>query len=157
QRQYELPHATSQHELEFAKGLLARLLASAPDVVLSCPLQEGESGLEPTPLVPVDRWIVPREERPAEDWAASMRAAARLEAFIDETGPPLPEQAGQAGGTWLFRDMAACPFRAFVQHRIGARPLDDAELGLGARDKGKLVHKALELIWGDVGSHQQLC
>jgi ATP-dependent helicase/nuclease subunit B len=157
QRRHRLPHASAERELEFAGAQLKRLIASAPDVVLSCPAQHGESKLEPSPLIERDRWVRFAEAHRTPDWTDSMRAAAMLETLADEAGPPLTDQSGQSGGTGLFRDMAACPFRAFVQHRIRARPLDDAELGLAAREKGMLVHKALELIWNELGSQQALC
>lgn len=156
-RQMRLPHSSAERELEFADKLLARFLVSAPHVVLSCPSTEGESRLEATPLVPRDRWIVPSEQHDTRNWVASMRAAAKFEVLTDESGPVVPEEAEQRGGTWLFRDMAACPFRAFANYRTGASSLDDAELGLSARDKGKLVHLALALFWGEVKSHQRLC
>jgi probable DNA repair protein len=157
QRERGLPHASPERELQFAQALLTRLIASAPDVVLSCAVRDGESTIEPTPLIARERWEQPGEERRAPDWIASIRAVAEIETLADEAGPQLIAQSGQTGGTSIFRDMAACPFRAFVQHRIRARALDDAELGLAARDKGTLVHKALELIWNELRSHQALC
>jgi RecB family exonuclease len=52
--------------------------------------------------------------------------------------------------------MAACPFRAFAKHRLGARPLEEADLGLSYRDRGTTVHKALEVIWRELGSRARL-
>src|SRR5204862_398161 len=47
QRERKLPRAAAAQELEYARALLGRLLTSAPDVVLSCPKQQGESLLQP--------------------------------------------------------------------------------------------------------------
>ena len=156
QREHRLPHASPERELEFAKKILARLLASAPDVVLSYPAQEGEQTLLPTPLLGAVEWLAPREHA-THGWAAAMRGAGILDPLADEAGPPMPGLSVQKGGTSLFKDMAACPFRAFVQHRLNARTLDDPAFGLDARDKGKLVHKALELIWTELQTHERLC
>ncbi len=52
--------------------------------------------------------------------------------------------------------MAACPFRAFAKHRLAARPLEETDLGLSYRDRGTTVHKALEVIWRELGSHARL-
>ena len=41
QRQHRLPHSSAERELEFASTLMDRLLASAPDVVLSYPAIGG--------------------------------------------------------------------------------------------------------------------
>ena len=65
-------------------------------------------------------------------------------------------QSDSTGGASLFKDMAACPFRAFAKHRLGARPLEDADLGLSYRDRGTTVHKALEFIWSELESHARL-
>jgi probable DNA repair protein len=156
QRERKLPRASAAQELEHARALLGRLLASAPDVVLSCPKQQGESLLRPSPLIARERWVECTEQRIQPNWTASLRATAELEELVDDAAPPLTDPAGQTGGSTLFRDMAACHFRAFVQHRIRARPLDDAELGFAARDKGQLVHRALEYIWRELVSHQRM-
>ncbi len=84
-----------------------------------------------------------------------MRASAVFEEIVDENGPALV-QSDSTGGASLFKDMAACPFRAFARHRLEARPLEDADLGLSYRDRGTTVHKALELIWSELGSHARL-
>jgi hypothetical protein len=73
----------------------------------------------------------------------------------DGCGPPLV-QSDSTGGASLFKDMAACPFRAFAKHRLAARPLEEADLGLSYRDRGTTVHKALEVIWRELGSHARL-
>ncbi len=65
-------------------------------------------------------------------------------------------RSDSTGGASLFKDMAACPFRAFAKHRLGAKPLEDPDLGLSYRDRGTTVHKALEFIWRELGSHARL-
>ena len=155
QREHCLPHASADRELEFAGKIVRRLLASAPDVVLSYPMWEGEQRREPTPLVPGVDWRMPGEQAP-NGWAVSMKGAAPLESLSDEIAPPMGNLLDQKGGASLFRDMAACPFRAFAQQRLSARPLEDSTPGLAARDKGKLVHKALELIWAELRTQERL-
>ena len=83
-----------------------------------------------------------------------MRAGAVFEQIADDRGPAL---AGSSpGGSALFKDMAACPFRAFAKHRLGAKPLEDPDFGVSYRDRGTTVHKALEVIWRELGSHARL-
>jgi ATP-dependent helicase/nuclease subunit B len=155
QREHRLPHSTSERELEFASKLIERLLASAPDVVLSYPETEGDRTLTPSPLVATGLWLDGNNENASDDWIASMRASAVFDEIVDEIGPELV-QSDSTGGSSLFKDMAACPFRAFAKHRLGARPLEDADLGLSYRDRGTTVHKALEFIWLELGSHARL-
>jgi ATP-dependent helicase/nuclease subunit B len=155
QRQHNLPHCSAARELEFATTLMERLLRSAPDVVLSYPEREGDRTLGPSPLVTEASWLDGGVESNADTWIARMRAGSVLETLADETGPELVE-SGSPGGSSLFKDMAACPFRAFAKHRLGAKPMDDPDLGLSYRDRGTTVHKALEVIWRALGSQARL-
>jgi ATP-dependent helicase/nuclease subunit B len=154
QREHRLPHSTPEHELEFAQKLIDRLLASAPDVVLSYPETEGDRALAPSPLVSGGEWLDHGAEH-ADNWIGLMRASAAFDEMVDENGPELV-QSDSTGGAALFKDMAACPFRAFSKHRLGARPLEDTDLGLSYRDRGTTVHKALEVIWRELGSRARL-
>jgi probable DNA repair protein len=155
QRDHRLPHSSPSRELEYAQRLLHRLLSSAGEIVLTFPRQEGDQVLDPSPLLPSP----PKLELPAvafESWNDRIRRSAAVEWFVDGEAPPLAAAAIQGSGTSLFKDMAACPFRAFAIHRLKARPLESVEFGLTARDRGLTVHKALELIWAELKSHAAL-
>jgi ATP-dependent helicase/nuclease subunit B len=154
QRQYRLPHSSPERELEFAEKLINRLLASAPEVVLSYPQTDGDRTLAPSSLVTGGLWFHDNSV-PANDWVASMRASAVFDEIADETGPALV-QSDSPGGASLFKDMAACPFRAFAKHRLAARPLEETDIGLSYRDRGTTVHEALEFIWSELRSHARL-
>src|SRR5260370_589439 len=155
QREHKLPHSSAERELEFANGVMERLLASAPDVVLSYPETEGDRALGPSSLV-TGAWLAAGDVARAGDWATRMRAEVRIEQLHDEKAPPVVAEFLQTGGAGLFKDRAACPFRAYAKHRLGARPLEETDLGLSYRDRGSSVHKALELIWSELGSHARL-
>jgi probable DNA repair protein len=153
QRQHRLPHSSPEGELEFANKLMERLLASSPDVVLSYPATEGDRALAPSPLVATGLWLEDSGER-GNDWIARMRASATFDELVDESGPLV--QGDSTGGASLFKDMAACPFRAFARHRLAARSLEETDLGLSYRDRGTTIHEALEIIWLELGSHSRL-
>jgi probable DNA repair protein len=154
QRQHNLPHCAAARELEYAGALMERLLESAPDVVLSYPEREGDRTLAPSPLVAEGSWL-PQGERNADVWVTQMRAESVFETLADESGPELVGSSS-AGGSALFKNMSLCPFRAFALHRLGAKPMDDPDLGLNYRDRGTTVHKALEVIWRELGSQARL-
>jgi ATP-dependent helicase/nuclease subunit B len=161
QQEHGLPHSSPERELTFATDLIERLLASAPDVVFSHPEQDGDRLLAPSPLLPGDwRSAAAVSEAngamPSEKWIADMRSSVQFEELADEFAPLVVPASTHAGGASLFKDMAACPFRAFAKHRLGAKPLDESTLGLSYRDRGTGVHKALELIWSELGSHTRL-
>jgi ATP-dependent helicase/nuclease subunit B len=156
QREYGLPHATPDRELVFAGKLIGRLLASAPDIVLSYPETEGDRVLSPSPVLADGSWHTGSHGDQSSGWIARMRASVLIEQLADENAPLVATEVMQPGGASLFKDMAACPFRAFAKHRLGARPLEETDLGLNYKDRGSTVHKALEFIWTELGSHARL-
>jgi ATP-dependent helicase/nuclease subunit B len=156
QREHKLPHSSAERELEFAVKLMGRLLQSAPHIVLSYPATEGDRMLGPSPLVAGDRWLVAGESTPASEWVRKMRDDIDIEKLHDETAPPVIADSMQPGGASLFKDMAACPFRAFAKHRLGARPLEGTDLGVSKKDQGNAAHRAMALIWNELGSLARL-
>jgi len=156
QREYGLPRASPERELTFAGKLTGRLLASAPQIVLSYPVTEGDRVLAPSPLLAGGCWDAGAGVEQSNDWIARMRSSVTIERLIDENAPQVAIDIMQPGGASLFKDMAACPFRAFAKHRLGARPLEETDLGLNYKDRGSTVHKALEFVWTELGSQSSL-
>jgi len=154
QREYKLPHSSAEVELQFARKLMRRMVASAPHVAASYAVTKGERSLGPSPLITNGNW---REASGvAPEWVTKIRSGARMEELQDETAPALVPESTQTGGTSLFKDMAACPFRAFAKHRLAARPLEETDLGLSYANRGNGVHRALAAIWRELGSQAQL-
>ncbi len=157
QRQHRLPHSSADRELEFNTKLMKRLGQAAPEVVFSYPQWEGDQGLGASPLLPSTQVEFRAFAPKARSWIDSIRSAAASESLDDSTASELPMNSEQRGGTYVLRDMAACAFRAFAKYRLNARPLDEADLGLSALERGTAVHKALELIWRELKTHHALC
>jgi len=82
--------------------------------------------------------------------------ATVLDGFPSGDAPPISSEAVQAGGMKVIADQAACPFRAFAIHRLGARELDDIELGVSPRERGTAAHVALEILWQELKTQQEL-
>lgn len=156
QCEYKLPHSSAERELEFSKNLIQRLLDSAPHAVVSYSEMQGDRALKPSPLVPAGPWRALNPKTPYMDWIVRMRAGVSMEQLADDIAPPTATDGMQPGGSSLFKDMAACPFRAFAKHRLHGKPLEDVRPGLSYKDRGTVVHKALELIWSELESHARL-
>ena len=109
----------------------------------------------PSPLI-VSHDTASPQNRCRTRWLDLIRASAATEAIEDSLAPALPVETEQPGGTYVLKDMAACPFRAFARNRLGARELEEPDLGLNARDKGSGVHKVLELIWAELKCQDNL-
>lgn len=167
QRRFGLPRATAARELDFARSVTRRLLASADEVVVSCPGVSGDSPLFPSALIAhlpeVSSILSPAGGRAegtndlqVSDYRLFLSASGDLEDFTDTTAPPLEKGESVPGGTGVVKAQAACPFSAFVQYRLGARPLEFPVSGIDAADRGILVHKVLEMVWKSLENQKQL-
>lgn len=157
QRRHGMPRSTAELCLDEAQQVLDRLLRSGADAVISYPCNEGERQLRPSPLLrsfglPAATLSVAA----APDYPAQILASARVETFRDGQAPVLPAGGQAAGGAGLFRDQAACPFRAFARYRLRAGTLEEADIGLDARERGQLAHRLMHLLWQRLGSRERL-
>jgi probable DNA repair protein len=155
QRELNMPHATPQREAEYANAVLRRLISSADEVMLSWPSTDGEKTLQPSPLL--DK-LGAEVSTPIlfDPVLRRWHRRATLESLHDEMAPPLAVDGVQSGGASLLKAMAECPFKAFALYRLNARPLEDAEFGVSASEKGTTVHRALETIWNELGAQAAL-
>ena len=64
---------------------------------------------------------------------------------------------GSGAGPKCSSTRSTCPFRAFVELRLGAEELESPVPGLDMRRRGILVHAALEEFWNEVRTHDALC
>jgi probable DNA repair protein len=164
QRAAGVPQADPVSSLEFDRRITEGWLRAAPEVVVSPARMTDETELAPSPLVAA---VAPgRLEELAIAAYATLRESIRaagtregaLEVIDDARAPPL--DAGtpiQRGGTALFREQAACPFRAFSHRRLRTeRELESPRPGLDARSRGNLVHEMLKTLWTMLESRERL-
>jgi len=154
QRRHQLPHASAARELEYASQVTARLLNSAPDVMVSTAQRDADTELRPSPLLadiePAVDADVPQSL--VQNWRTRLQqdAAIALSEFTDDQGPPLAQAGIVAGGTQLLQAQSACPFRAFAIYRLGARQLTTPSPGLSPLERGSLLHEVLENLWNQL-------
>ncbi|MBF0152299.1 MAG: PD-(D/E)XK nuclease family protein [Magnetococcales bacterium] len=158
QRQRGVPRASAQGELAFAEGLTRRLLASAPEVVVShAQLLEGLPH-QVSPLIA----DVPEIETDSPEWSflrpgcQSTPCTEVWEHYVDHQGPPLARGTLVSGGARILKSQAECPFQAFALHRLGATPLSEVEAMVDARTRGTLVHHVMEQFWRVTPSLERL-
>lgn len=152
QRAAGVPHASAEWNLAFARRTTAAWLGAAAIVRLSHPLRDGDRELSASRLL---RGVAEDEPtgRAAPFFRETVFAARAVETLADFTAPALPPGVEARGGADLFKNQAACPFRAFAIHRLGAAALEAARVGLDARDRGGLVHLAAFDLWRELKSH----
>lgn len=155
QRAHGVPRSSAGQELAFAQAAFGRLLGLAPRVTFSYSRRKDEEELEPSPLL-LDLTAA-RIEIGAASPAADEAADSAWEELEDWEGGALqPERHRLRGGSRLLADQSACPFRAFVQGRLGSEdPEWEAPL-MSPLDQGSVLHRALEVFWRETRSREEL-
>jgi len=158
QKNLKMPNASPIRQLEYSQRLMEQFKQSAAEVFFSYSLQNEYEEQKPSPLIAA----LPRKNLP--DLALSTvntqshlaLQAIVLEQFKDEQAPPLSVEEKLRGGASIFEMQAACPFKAFAKHRLGARAIEETQAGLPAKSRGTIVHKALELFWKEIKNQANL-
>ena len=158
QRAAGIPQADPVSSLELDRRITQGWMHAAREVVFSHSRVRGEAELSASPLIahlPLSD-LEALALAPAASLRDAIHRARRIETVDDSRAPPAP--AGTvSGGTGLFRDQGACPFRAFAKYRAGCRDeLPTPQPGLDAMDRGNIVHAMLAELWRALGSKRRL-
>lgn len=156
QRAAGLPHGSPERELAYARRVTARLLASAPEVVCSFTRYSGEAALRVSPLIEMLPEVPDAAPTRGSIAHGIFSAGVALEEQLYRPALPVVPGSVQRGGMGVLRDQAACPFRAFAIHRLGAKEQDTADLGISPSERGTVAHEALAWFWRDVQSQESL-
>jgi len=156
QRAAGMPHSSPERELAYSRRVTARLLASAPEVICSYARYSGEEPLRVSPLIDTLPEASGVFEMPEASLQAIFVAGASMEEQPRDQASPMPAGTLQRGGMSVIKNQAACPFRAFAVHRLGAREADAADLGISAAERGNVAHEALEFLWRELKSQEEL-
>jgi probable DNA repair protein len=159
QRELGMPRAGSEQQLAWARRWTTRMLASAGQVVVSHPRRRGDEALRASALIahlaPHGPDALAVSGVPG-DVARVHEAVPTLEVLDDQRAPAVEAGKAVRGGVSVFKDQAACPFRAFAVHRLGAADVVAPDSSLDPRVRGNLVHRLLELIWQTLGAQSRL-
>lgn len=142
QRQHTMPHANPDDDLQLAHAVTQRILAGTADVTFSRARLNHDGELRPSPIITA---LAPEQSAP-ETVTNPPIPENSLESWQESAPIPFPGSA-TTGGASLLRDQAACPFRAFANHRLRAEEISPPEWGLTAIDRGNLLHDVLRRFW----------
>ncbi len=157
QRDLQMPESSAENKLAQVTNLFQRLVDSSPDVMISYPLNEKERSLRPSPLLKPWLQSAPLQfDHDAYHYPVLIYAARQTGLIEDNRAPAIPSGEVVSGGTALFKDQAACPFRAFAKHRLYAEGLKSKDIGLDAMDRGSIIHDVMEQLLSRLGSHVNL-
>ena len=143
-----VPWASAAAQTRVAKGSLAAWRSCTDQLICSWARLEGDAHRSPSPLL-----IHLRERNeylPTSSVIPLAEALRRpeLEVIADEQGVRVDTSRPVAGGVKPLALQSECGFRAYGEMRLAASDLETPAPGLDARERGMLLHKALELVWG---------
>lgn len=165
QQQYQLPHHSGAHELLYCQQLQTTLISQAQQTILSYPAQDNASNKQPSALIRHFDYVDPpvklddmeangfKNKNSLGSWLQTGNA---LENFDEDYAPPLKPAEKLRGGSSIPSNQAACPFRAFAKHRLGAQSPAHSVFGVSALTQGNLLHAVLENIWHKLQNQKKL-
>jgi probable DNA repair protein len=155
QRAVNIPEASVAGRAAEAHSLMHAWRSSTEELVFSTCRLEEDTELTPSPLL--EKWTSLPVSTASATWLpASLMRPGERESLLDATAPALPASAQLREGTRLLELQGLCAFRAFAEVRLGSEPLEAPEPGVSARERGKLMHRALEVLWREVQDSRRL-
>jgi probable DNA repair protein len=154
QRDHGVIAAGSESQLRFARDLQERWQRRAGRLIYSCADSGDFRSSPPSALLPDAPAMAPRVA-PQPHWLPIIEAAPVLERLMDEVAPPF-EAAEHTHGVATLRAQSRCAFRGFAETRLEADRLDLPTPGFNDRERGNLVHLALQHIWTALGDSATL-
>ncbi len=150
QRQHNLPRSSAARELKMARQFTERLSQGAKEVIFSYPYMIEER------LVSGSSLIMGIPEVIARDLGVDLENSRQNGCENTcKAEPPCPSLIAPAvnsaekikGGAQILKLQALCPFRAFAETRLQAKPMPKQNLGLNAAARGEIIHQVLEYFW----------
>ena len=111
--------------------------------IFSWPQQEAETEFAPVAAIAALPLFRATEE--VTTLSQQLLGTARVESCPDPV--PALTHGTVSGGASAFQHQSLCPFRGFVRARLGIHGLEEGHGGLDARERGTILHKALQAFW----------
>jgi len=148
QREAGVPEADPVASLELDRRITAGWLDAAPEVVVSHARMRDDEELSVSPLFAHLEAATLADLAVADGatLAESVHALRATERVADGEAPAIVAPQ-HPGGTSLFQNQAACPFRAFARNRLASQMPGTPQPGLDAAQRGTLLHQVLATFW----------
>ncbi len=169
QRKATMPYVDPAEDYAYALRVAERILGSANCAIVSFALEESDpedssarAADREVIVSPLVRELLPELPMTAAEQFINAQLTqspnddlADLEPVHEEAAVPF--QSSHIGGGVRFLELhAACPFRAFAELRLAARPLQEFGEGLSPNDQGIVMHRALQRFWDEIKTQENL-
>lgn len=150
QRDRQMPHACQQREQAISQKHINRLKKHSQTIIFSYSSQHQDE--QRAPCIYLKSLS---NAQPPSDSVPNHKQTKPLEPYIMPLNLPL-DGASTHGGSYLLKEIAQCPFRAFAKYRLKLAEPRQTNSGLDSLDRGVLVHQLMELFWRSVKTQQNL-
>ena len=157
QRSYAMPHSTAEIQFSRAQKLADNLVQSTAEVIVSYPRLEGDHECRPSPIF--KSYLADKSDLVTGDHADYLyiiHSSLNIETYKDFIAPAIPDSETARGGSGIFRDQAACPFRSFARYRLYAEGLAENDIGLAPVERGLILHRAMHCLWRKIKTSDYL-
>jgi len=142
-----IPWASALAQTEAARRSLNAWRAATPRLTCSWARLEGDAHRSISPLLArLESQTTAAAPRPVAPLSQQLRQRV-LEPLEDVQGVAVDTSRTVDGGVTPLTLQAECGFHAYAQVRLAAEKLEQPAPGLNPRERGMLMHKALELVW----------
>lgn len=158
QRDHQMPHSSAERELAFSQQLQHRFENSSRHIIYSYHRHDGDRELNISPLINHIPTIT-NSDLPLANFiplSKTISLGPQTEIIDDQSAPLVSTSEKTPGGTGIFKQQAACPFRAFATYRLHAEGLVEPETGLNALERGSVLHSCLDHIWAELKTQHKL-
>ena len=147
QKKYDTPRSSAQRELKIAKKITATLTRGAVEqIIFSFPKMVDEVCMQASPLI--DKFTaISVDDLAIRLPVNNKQQNIKLEEQVELCGVEFNSQAAVKGGARILQLQNACPFRAYAEFRLKAKPLKIPSNYLQASEKGEIVHKVMAKFW----------
>ncbi|MBN2690098.1 MAG: PD-(D/E)XK nuclease family protein [Gammaproteobacteria bacterium] len=162
QKKHNLPHATYARELLYAEKLTDRLLHTSNEVIFSFSKQNGDVEYQASPLlmqihgIKEELYLDPGFRRDDVGKKHNDKNNIETKETVTQQTTKLSPNEQITGGSRIYKLQAACPFRAFAECRLHATATEIADKYISAKERGIMIHTAIEYFWNTVRSQNKL-
>ncbi len=173
QRKYNMPHASSLRELQFAQSLTKNYKHCASEIIFSSANYDTENEIELSPSqlildIPIQDILTNKEHNEfnqstndLDHFITTQHQTKNHERVYCEKAPKvsifdLNSEGILTGGSSIIKSQSINPFDAFAKHRLKIRKIPKAAIGFSAIDKGNILHLSLASLWKSLKTQEAL-
>ena len=152
QNKYNMPQANIERSLDFYKRMTKNFLNQATNIYLSFSQVDDQNQVHiPSPLF--SDYIIEPAPKIFSEYIAPIGHTVK-DNYLSKVDNE--EKLTLTYGVSIFKNMAECPYRAALIHRLKLMRDPQYRILLDPKDKGKIIHQTLEYIWRDIKNLKNL-